>query len=266
MEMTMKNLEVRQSNALIEASYTLALNEYRALVYCMSKINQFTTTVSPHTFYDVSAADYSEYYGLKKKSTLKELRRVAKSLLTRIINIDKTPDNKPMQKVLSTTWVAGVMYDESNQKLAMCFSAPIIPYIHNLKVFYTIKYLANIRKLSNLYAARIYDYCLQYLNIGTREFNLSVLKKELGVDNKYKEIYNLKKKLLEPALKDVNKNTDIYVEYETIKSGVKVTGIRFNFTSKKIKVDSALIKKEAEPGESYKAAKARLEKKYKDFI
>jgi hypothetical protein len=58
----------------------------------------------------------------------------------------------------------------------------------------------------------------------------------MGVlDSEYQRMYDLKKYVLEPSLKQINEHTDITATYEQHKKGRVITGFSFKFKQKKPK-------------------------------
>ena len=56
----------------------------------------------------------------------------------------------------------------------------------------------------------------------------------MGVlDAEYQRMYDLKKYVLEPSLKQINEHTDITASYEQHKKGRTITGFSFKFKQKK---------------------------------
>ena len=88
--------------------------------------------------------------------------------------------------------------------------------------------------LGSTYGMRILELLLQYRGkaknrIIEREFEIDELRYKLNVpDGAYKgKICNFKQFVLDYPIKDINKNTQYNVSYETIKTGRKVTGFKF---------------------------------------
>ena len=61
---------------------------------------------------------------------------------------------------------------------------------------------------------------------------LSEFKERLGLSNKYEKIAHFKEYVLEVIKKEINKYTDINLDYELIKEGRSFTKIKFNFDYK----------------------------------
>ena len=58
----------------------------------------------------------------------------------------------------------------------------------------------------------------------------------MGVlDSEYQRMHDLKKRVLEPALEQINEHTDITASYEQHKKGRVITGFSFKFKQKKPK-------------------------------
>jgi len=96
------------------------------------------------------------------------------------------------------------------------------------------------------------------------------LKKTFQLEDKYKAIKDFKKYVLEPAVLDIKKHSDIRVDWVQRKTGRAVTHFtfKFNLKAKKIKrknteltyqgVKKSVIDQKAKPGESYEQAALRI--------
>ena len=82
-------------------------------------------------------------------------------------------------------------------------------------------------KLKSSYAIRIYELLKQYEKLHERTFLLTDLRKMLGVEDIYPAYGNFKQRVLVSAQKELKKKTDITFEIEEIKSGRRVTKIKF---------------------------------------
>jgi hypothetical protein len=102
----------------------------------------------------------------------------------------------------------------------------LIPHLTELKQNFTSYQLMNIPNLKSVYAIRIYGLLCQYLKIGSRKFELLDFKSKVGAPSKYK--YNdIKKRVIIPAQKQLEENTNIRFEFEEIKTGRSITALQF---------------------------------------
>lgn len=79
----------------------------------------------------------------------------------------------------------------------------------------------------SIYSLVIYEYAKDYINVSIPIMELDNFREFLGIRNKYKEIGNLKRRVLNVAVDEINKKTDISIGYKLIKSGLKFTHIKF---------------------------------------
>lgn len=89
-------------------------------------------------------------------------------------------------------------------------------------------------------SGRIYEFLKQYQNIGFRTFKIEDLKALLGIEiGEYKLYGDFKRKILLKAQQEINCESELLIEFEEIKTGRKVTSIKFYITSNKAKNEIA---------------------------
>lgn len=84
-------------------------------------------------------------------------------------------------------------------------------------------------RFNGSYALALYENCLRYLKVGsTGEWEVSTLRKLLGAtSDHYADFGRLRQKVLTPAIKEINRVSDIELTLHLIKVGPKVTAVRF---------------------------------------
>ena len=94
--------------------------------------------------------------------------------------------------------------------------------------------LVVIKGLSSKYAIILYELCKDYENVEVPEMTIEDFRKVFNVENKYMAIADLRKRVLDPAVRELNENDKVsfLVSYELIKSGVKYTHIKFHVQPK----------------------------------
>ena len=95
--------------------------------------------------------------------------------------------------------------------------------------------MKQISELSTGYAIRLYELLICWRTTGkTPVIELSDFRQKMGVlDSEYQRMHDLKKRVLEPALEQINEHTDITATYEQHKKGRVITGFSFKFKQKK---------------------------------
>lgn len=108
---------------------------------------------------------------------------------------------------------------------------------------------------------RIYEIAIMYLNASSKQktvFNkiISDLKHNLDISSKYKKFSDLKKRVLEHARKEINRHSDITINYEVIKLGRSPHAVKFTVTRKNKHTEPKVItEKMAVPTKTLEQAK-----------
>jgi plasmid replication initiation protein len=85
-------------------------------------------------------------------------------------------------------------------------------------------------KFRSGYALALYENCSRYRGLGqTRAFDIDLFRELLGVGhNTYKKFSELRKRVLLPAVREINTKADISIEPLVVRSGRKVVAIKFS--------------------------------------
>jgi plasmid replication initiation protein len=262
---------VVKSNSLVEASYRLSLNEQRLILTCISQIRR-DEFVTDELMYSISASEFAEVCGIDPKTAYRELQSAALTLKRREVRITQEPNGqRKRKKTLIAGWVQSIEYTEGEGEVKLRFNHDIIPYLTELSKCFTSYKLKNVVSMSSSYGVRFYELLIQWKHLNEREVSIEWLRHALVIEKKYGAIKDFKKYVLDPAIKDINKNSDLWVKWNQKKTGRKVTHIIFKFgfkEEKKIKrekqeikiqgIEKSFIEKNARPGETYEQAALRL--------
>ncbi|CCE53505.1 putative replication protein (plasmid) [Halobacteriovorax marinus SJ] len=218
----MNNNLVTKSNAVIQASYKLNLNEQRILLSCISQ-NDSRESLKENQELSLSAQDYSKLFGLELKHAYQEIRDASDNLFERHLWLT-AKNGDPIK----TRWISSVRYRDGG--ITLTFAKDLIPYLTELSSTFTSYRLENITKLTSIYAIRLYEMLIQWRKIGKVEFSLDDFRETLGIEKKeYPRMFDFKKHVLNIAIHQINENTDIKCRYSEVKSGRKITGFVFHF-------------------------------------
>lgn len=264
---------VVKSNSLVEASYRLSLNEQRLVLVCISKIRR-DESITDEVMYSISASEFAAVCGIDPKTAYRELRSAALSLKRREVRITQEPnEQRKRRKTLIAGWVQSIEYTGGYGEVKLRFNHDIIPYLTELSKCFTTYKLKNVVTMSSSYGVRFYELLIQWKHLNEREISIEWLRHALATEKKYGAIKDFKKYVLDPAIKDINKNSDLWVKWNQKKTGRKVTHLIFRFGFKerqktkrrkpelKIQgVEKSIIEKNAYPGETYEQAALRIQK------
>ena len=216
------NKLVTKSNMLIEASYKLGVVEQKIILCLASNIQP---TDSDFKTYTLPIKEFTKLLGLKGTPKYTELRQTTKELMQKVFEV------RINRKVIQVAWLSYVAYNETEGTIDIRFDPFLRPYLLELKREFTSYRLENVVKLKSSYAIRIYELLKQYEKIQERTVPLTTLRKMLGAEDIYPAYGNFKQRVLIPAQKELKKKTDISFQIEEIKTGRRVSKIKFVISS-----------------------------------
>ena len=218
------DLTVVKANSLIEASYRLTLDEMRLLALTIG-------TMNPKSDQQVFEFSVSEFVNQFPDVNVDRAYTQIKSAIERISERwVKTEDERHVTKF---RWVSSQTYFKKEGRFRIALTNEIMPYLTQLKGQFTQYQLNHISGFTSVHTMRFYELLTQYKRVGQRYITIEDLKKWLQLEDKYNLWAELQRWVIKPSLNEINEKSDLFVEYEPIKKGRKVTGIEFSITYEK---------------------------------
>ena len=218
------DLTVVKANSLIEASYRLTLDEMRLLALTIG-------TMNPKSDQQVFEFSVSEFVNQFPDVNVDRAYTQIKSAIERISERwVKTEDERHVTKF---RWVSSQTYFKKEGRFKIALTNEIMPYLTQLKGQFTQYQLNHISGFTSVHTMRFYELLTQYKRVGQRYITIEDLKKWLQLEDKYNLWAELQRWVIKPSLNEINEKSDLFVEYEPMKKGRKVTGIEFSITYEK---------------------------------
>ena len=250
----MGNDLIVKANDVIKASYQLTANEQRLILSAIAQIPK-GVPVSDRTIYPIKAENFIEL-GVHPKTAYREMNDAIERLYERNVII------KQGETIIKTRWVQMIIkmdrdwirdnyhfYNEGYQQgdeflveqafpadyciIGIKFSEAVLPFLSNLTNNFTQYLKQDIAGLSSAYAIRFYELIMQYKSTGYVKLSLADLRNMLDLGSKYEATKDLKVRVIETAINEINKKTPIKVNYELLKTGRKFTHLELKFKPKK---------------------------------
>lgn len=231
--MSTEKFLVTKSNHLIEAGYRLSLNEQRLVLTAISRLDGRKPMPRDNDF-TITAQEFSSMFGLPIKQAYESLENAASRLYEQDI---KTYDGKHKTRE-RFRWVDGVKYWDGEGKVTLSFSNKIIPYLTLLHTQLTSYDLKQISSLTSSYSIRFYELMIQFKSTKERWIKLDTLKERLELQDQYSRFFDFKKRIIDPAITEVNNSTNLIITWDTVKKGRVITGLKFDIREKKGKIES----------------------------
>lgn len=216
-----KNYLVTKSNYLImNSSYDLSLEEQKIILTLASMVQPTDEEFKPYKF---KISEFIELLGLETQTKYTKVPKITKELMKKVFEIHEG------NKVIQTAWLNGAVYEKGSGYVELTFSPHLKPYMLQLKEKFTQYQLTNILSMKSKYSPRIYEIlkCNEFKKQGYIEIELEELRKLLKAEDIYLLYADFKRKVIEQSKKELKKNSDISFEFEEIKTGRKVTSIKF---------------------------------------
>ncbi|MCR3761740.1 replication initiation protein [Clostridium felsineum] len=249
-----KNYLVTKSNYFImNSSYDLSLEEQKLILTLASMVQPEDEEFKP---YDFKISDFMELLGVDTKTKYTEIPKITKELMKKVFEIQEG------KKLIQTAWLSSAIYEKGTGMVTLKFSPDLKPYMLKLNNMFTQYKLANILNMKSKYSPRIYEFlkCNEFKKQEYIEIDIIDLRKLLQAESIYPKYNDFKRYIIQRAQKELKKLSDIKFEFEEIKTGRKVTSIRFYIKSNiKVKDETSITKLDTEAPErldySYKYIK-----------
>lgn len=228
----MKDLIVKD-NALINASYNLDLVEQRLILLAIIEARESGKGINANDPLTVHAESYINQFKVHRNTAYQALKDACNDLFARQFSYQELSEkNNVINK--KSRWVSEIGYIDQEAVVQLIFAPAIVPFITRLEECFTQYEIQQISELSTGYAIRLYELLIAWRSTGkTPIIELIDFRQRMGVlDNKYTAMCDLKKRVLDPALHQVNTFTDITVKCVQHKKGRTIIGFSFTFTQK----------------------------------
>ena len=132
----------------------------------------------------------------------------------------------------SKTWEVMSLLSWAKINKGVCtysFAKPLTEKLHHPDMYAKIQ-LSIMREMSSSYSLILYENCYRFLKVGTTGlWPLETFRKMMFVQDNptYNQFKFLNRDVIKPAIKEVNKLSNIVIEMHTEKTGRSITGLRF---------------------------------------
>lgn len=218
--------QVVKSNKMIQGKYKMSALEQKLVLTLCSKI---TSTDEMFTEFTMTVDEFANFLCIDNKDYEfnRTLKRKCKALNNKDIEMNLGTKEKP--DWLFFHWFEYIRYIPGTATIKMKFSPVLEPYLLNLKETYTRYRLGYVINFKSEYSFRFYEMMKQYEGIGERTLTIEEIKDLLMIENKYSKYNHLKTKVIQKAIEEINKFSDIKVILEKEeKEGKKVVGLVFS--------------------------------------
>ena len=229
-----------KNNKIIKAKYDLTTVQSRVYQYILYKMQQNTINNSIGIY--EAYINIEEFKGIIKNRNEQSIESI-KSILTILrkgtIYIEEQ-DTSGYKKWHDYSFISGHDFNEKDGVFRIEASATIYNLLKNYMAGgYTPINLVIFLSLGNSNAQRLYELLRLWSRTNVEKeitYTIDELRTYLLLENKYSRYPDFNRRILKPAVKELNEKAKLKIITEEIKSGRKVIAIKFKVTDSDIRV------------------------------
>ena len=224
---------VVKSNDLIQKSrYKLSLRQQKAILFLVSQIKPTDDDFKDYTF---EIREFCRVCGLDSVggNNYDALKAALKELSDKSMYIMINDNTEALVR-----WLEKVYIHKGTGLITVRFDKDMKPYLLHLHENFTSYELIYTLRMKHYASPRLYELLKSYhydkLKPYTVEFELDRFKQILNIDKKtYDDFKYLRRFILNPAIKEINEQTDMKITMQTVVYKRFVTALRFTIEPQK---------------------------------
>ena len=219
-------------NNLIYSNYSLKIDETRLICIALTKVDSRKPNPGP---IKVSEDDFARGFNLSSRNIGRNIKNSLASISDKTLNI-KSLNSDGKEELIK--WFSMCNYHYSPNEghtVELKFSDEISHYLFNLKKNFTQIKLKDIRKLTTPNSHKLYSLLAQQFikrrsGLYEQGFYLKDMREIFHLPaESYPNWRDFKKRILQPAIDEINHNTNLSVNYEIKTRSNKVYFIQFYY-------------------------------------
>lgn len=218
---------VVQANELLEGKQNLKLNSAKIM---RSLIMQIKPEDDDLKSYLISVPDLAKLLKISSANIYRDIDEITDDILKNHVAI-KDPIKGRFIKI---QWVSACAY-EKGIGLAIKINPLLKPFLLNLRNHYTQYQLEEVLAMKSVYAIRIYELLQKEKMVRVLPKNgidliltIQQIREACDCEDKYERFSQLKSRVIEVAIREIERTTNYEVNYEYIKKGKSIEALKFH--------------------------------------
>lgn len=236
------NRWVTMGNALVRAGHGLALSEKRLVAIAISKLDSVRLPAPGRRvpLINITAAEYSELAGVASSAAYEALEKAADALKGETISMyeidwlrlkNKSTKRRAEVKpaVVKMPWAITYKHCPKEGRIEMEFHPDLVPLLVGLKEQFTTYQLKQTSTLRSVYSWRLLELLSRFKTNGWAEYTIEDFNFAMDVPPGLSDFGQVNRKIIAPAIKELQEKDGWKIELELIKGGKRVKALRFKF-------------------------------------
>ena len=214
---------VAMKNEVIPTLAKLRLNESRLFQYCIA---HYDSRGDENPTFEASVDDMKRFFEIDYADAYPILRQA-------VINIGSKPIEWRDGNVQHfENWFTGFSYYGGTGRFVFRINRAAEPFFLMLKECFTRYRLAFTKHFRHAASVKLYINLKQYEKMSAWDPALDDLKHRLGVAGKYSRWSDFRERIIQPGISEINRHSDISVNWKPTKTSRRVTGVAFKIREK----------------------------------
>lgn len=218
------NYYVCVSNGFVKANQELSQNETKLLRLVISQV---VITDKEFKSYTTTIPELAKIFNVSENNLYRDINNMATNLMRQIIKIDFSKKKWTMFHIFNTC-----RYDDGILKMEL--HEEMKPFLLALKNKYTQYQIGKVIGMSSTYAIRLFELIQEKRRTQsdvkfceTYSLPLEEIRFSTNIVDKHKRISDVKKYVLDVAMREITYNAGYAIDYKDIKEGRKTVGFTF---------------------------------------
>lgn len=221
------------SNALARSAQGLSLVEKRAVALALGKTDSMSVPLLAQASVrgweiKLTAEEYADAWGVDMSTAYVQLKEAGDALMNRQVHI-KTM-TKRGEKITKINWCGKCTYHQGEGWIEVAFTHFVAPHLLGLRTKFTSYKLEQAGALRSLYAWRLLELLTSWQGTGVWNVDVEDFADAVEAPESFrKDFAQLRRRVIEPAVKELREKDNWLIEWKPIKAGRRVSSLCFRF-------------------------------------
>lgn len=219
-----------QANNLIGGKQALKLNSAKLIRSAIMQVVRDDEELKP---YIITIKELADLLGVPASNIYRDIESITDDIISNPVYVREEKRGKTI-RFIKIPWVTRCEY-KADVGVALKLNEELKPFLINLKEHYTQYTLQEVLAMKSVYAIRIFEMLQSKVMSKTLpkdgvmiEISVQEIRECCDCEDKYPAFGNFKSKVIDQAVKEINRVTVFYVDYSYIKKGRSVVAIVFH--------------------------------------
>lgn len=216
------NKVVAKANDLIRARHSLSTMEQRVFVMMVAKLSR----ESEFPVQEVPISEIADTSDIDGSNVYRKAQDICDNLVDQTVDIHDRSD-EGNRRYTTYSCFSMCQYEEGKGVIRAKFNEDMRPFLLELKRRFTLYLVTVFLRLRSKYSTQIYELLKMRQGISNLRMSVEEFRRTLGLEDKYKEFAQMKRRVIEQARGELKERADIYFTYRVIRDGRRAEAIQF---------------------------------------